>query len=159
LFDYATALTVFAPTEGALLERLHDDPDLVVFARPSIDMHLERLWSVDLSRFWLDAIAIASDDLLPRLATVATAEVIARRATSLGELSPLLDPVVSGGASDAEHRLLRYVALAVVIDREGLGDPEAGIWPQVVERLSENVEDTEGPLRVLLDELVGRRVR
>jgi hypothetical protein len=122
-------------------------------------MHLERLWSVDLSRFWLDAIAIASDDLLPRLATVATAEVIARRAKSLEELSPLLDPVVGGGASDAEHRLLRYVALAVVIDREDVRDPEAGIWPQVVERLSENVEDTEAPLRVLLDELVGRRVR
>ena len=77
LFDYAVA-TTFAAGGEEFAERLHADPDLVLFARPSVDMHLERLWGAGPGEFWDTAVRIASDEGLPRLATVALAEVAAR---------------------------------------------------------------------------------
>ncbi len=153
-FDYAVAVTIFAPTEQALTERLHNDPDLVLFARPSIDMHLDRLWTADPSLFWKHAFAIVADEDLPRLAAVAIAEVAARRAVELDELAPLIDPIVDGNASPAQQRILRYLALAVVIDRQDGDNPRPEIWPRVVERLSDNVATTELPLRILLTDLL-----
>ena len=79
LYDYALAVTLFGETEDAFIRRLQADHDLVLFARPSLDIHLERLWAADPARFWRVADEIASDDALPRLATVAVAEVAARR--------------------------------------------------------------------------------
>ncbi len=154
LFDYAVAITVFAVAEDALRARLHDDPDLVLFAMPSIDMHLERLWTADPGRFFETGLAIAGDTALPRLATVVTAEVAARRAARLADLDVLLGPVLAGGASSGALRLLRYLAVAMAIDREDADDASLGVWPTVVERLSENVTVTELPLRIMLDSLV-----
>jgi hypothetical protein len=156
LFDYGVAVTVFAVAEDTLRTRLHDDPDLVLFARPSIDIHLERLWTADPRRFFQVGLAIAEDSTLPRLVTVVIAEVGARRAGRLGDLDALLGPVLAGGASLGALRLPRYLAVAVVIDREDADDASPGIWPAVVERLSENVTVTELPLRIMLNSLAGR---
>ena len=48
------------------------------------------------------------------------------------------------------------ITAAVVIDRQDHDDPEPGVWPEVVERLSENPQASELPLRVLLDDLLRR---
>ena len=154
LFDYAVAVTVFAEAGDALLRSLQEDPDLVLFARPSIDMHLERLWSDDPEAFWTVAFAVTGDESLPRLAAVAATEVVARRVVAVDELAPLVAPLIAGEGSPAQERLLRYLALAVVIDREERADIAPGIWPEVVELLSTNVETTEVPLRILVDDLV-----
>ena len=74
----------------------------------------------------------------------------------LADLDVLLGPVLAGGASPGALRLLKYLAIAVAIDREDADDPSPGIWPTVVERLSENVTVTELPLRIMLDSLVKR---
>jgi hypothetical protein len=158
LFDYAVAVTLFGSAADAMTKRLHDDPDLVLSARPSIDMHLERLWTAGPEAFWPVALAIAADDELPRLATVAVSEVVARRATAIDELEPLLQPVLAGDGSPAHERVLRYVAVAIVIDREEQDDWQPGVWPEVIERLSTNIPVAELPLRTLLDDFVRREL-
>jgi len=157
LFDYAVAVTIFAAITTALQVRLRDDPDLVLFARPSIDMHLERLWAAGPSGFFEVGLAIVADPALPRLATVAVAEAAARRTVRAADLEALLDPIIAGNASPGAERLLRYLAVAVVIDRDDAVQPDPGVWPAVAERLSANTAATELPLRLLLGSLLQRR--
>ncbi|MBD1271721.1 hypothetical protein IDH50_15865 [Aeromicrobium tamlense] len=58
IFDYAVAAAVLAP--AGLARVLEEDPNLVVFARPSIDLLIADLWSADPNRetYWDTAIVL-----------------------------------------------------------------------------------------------------
>jgi hypothetical protein len=155
LFDYAVASTVLAGLDDpSLLARLRDDAVVALFARPSIDMHLERLWNADRRRFWEVALQGSGEDPRPGLVCVIFAEVAARRAEQLEDLAALLDAAAQPSPPAGTIRLWRDLVVAVVLDRQN--DPQAplGVWPQVVARLSAHVAATEYPLRILLDDLV-----
>lgn len=153
LFDYVVAITLFGTTDEALVERLRDDPDLVLFVRPSMDMHLERLWTQDLEAFWKTARRLAADIAVPRIAEVAAAEVAARRTRHADDLTPLLDAAIDGPEAAEDARLLRFVAVAADIDlREG-DTARLDVWAEVVSRLAAHLPALELPLRILLDAL------
>lgn len=156
LFDYGVAVAILAESGDGLLSRLRADADLVLFARPSVDMHLERLWDDDPGRFLELAIAVSDDGDLPRLTGVAFAEVIARRAGQVDQLQPLLDALDRPAQQAAAARLLDDVAIAVSIDCENEPAAREGIWPHVLSLLSERVERAETAIRILLNALVLR---
>lgn len=153
LFDYVVATTLFGSTGPALVERLHDDPDLVLFARPSLDMHLERLWTHHVESFWRTARELAADTAVPRIAEVAAAEVAARRAEDADDLTPLLDAAVDEPHDGANARLLRFVAVAADIDLKESDRVRLDVWAEVVSRLAGHLPRNELPLRLLLDTL------
>ncbi len=155
LFDYAAASTVLAGLDDpSLLARLRDDPAVALFARPSIDMHLERLWNADRQRFWGVALQASGEDPRPGLVCVIFAEVAARRVERLDDLAPLLEASAQPSPPAGTITLWRDLVVAVGLDRQN--DPQAplGVWPQVAARLSVHVAATEYPLRILLDDLV-----
>jgi hypothetical protein len=59
LFDYALERLMLRPDPHALTRLLEDRPDLVVFMRPSIDLHFQHLWARDEDRssFWQAVLA------------------------------------------------------------------------------------------------------
>jgi hypothetical protein len=155
LFDYAVASTVLAGLDDpSLLARLRDDPAVALFARPSIDMRLERLWNSDRQRFWGIALQASGEDPRPGLVCVIFAEVAARRVQQIDDLAMLLEAAAQPSPPAGTIRLWRDLVVAVGLDRQN--DPQAplGIWPQVAARLSAHVAATEYPLRILLDDLV-----
>lgn len=153
LFDYAVATTLFAASEDTLLARLRNDPDLSLFARPAIAMHMERLWPADTGVFWDAAHRLAQTPAVPRLVTAAGAEIAARRATSVDDLVPVVEAASPAPGSEAAQRLLQYVAIAVTIRLDDTPDADVSVWAGVAGLLAAEVAARELPLRILLSTL------
>lgn len=156
LFDYAVATTVFASTSDVLSQRLHDDPDLVLFARPSIAMHFERLWNSDVDVFWITALRLVKDPAIPRIAATAAVEIAARRAASTEDVKQLVDAAMEAHGTAQARRLLHYLAVAVDIRLGADAAAPLAVWADVAVQLSNDVSSTELPLRILVSTLVRR---
>lgn len=75
LFDYAVALVHFEACSGGLPEWLQEDPDLLLFARPSIDMYLDMAWNQG-SPMFCELVLKLADPRMSPMAMTAVAEVI-----------------------------------------------------------------------------------
>ncbi|MFJ7164365.1 hypothetical protein ACIQUV_02530 [Streptomyces globosus] len=133
LFDYAVALVHFEAFSGGLPECLQEDPDLLLFARPSIDMYLDMAWNQGPAVFCELVLKLADPGMSP-MAMTAAAEVMARNTRSTADLEPLLEATTN--AVPAAQRLLQAAAIAVSIR---IADPSllgTGVWAAIAERLS-----------------------
>ncbi|MER7805420.1 ATP-binding protein [Streptomyces parvulus] len=133
LFDYAVALVHFEAFSGGLPECLQDDPDLLLFARPSIDMYLDMAWNQGPAVFCELVLKLADPGISP-MAMTAAAEVMARNTRSTADLEPLLETMSS--AMPAAQRLLQAAAVAVSIRVADSSLPGTGVWAAIAERLS-----------------------
>ncbi|MFE3237549.1 hypothetical protein ACFXKJ_36185 [Kitasatospora indigofera] len=133
LFDYAVALVHFEAFSGGLPECLQEDPDLLLFARPSIDMYLDMAWHQGPAVFCELALKLAAHWMSPMAATAA-AEVIARSTQSTADLEPLLE--AASNAAPAAQRLLQAASIAVSIRVANQSLPAPGVWAAIAERLS-----------------------
>ena len=72
LFDYAVARLLLGATTNAALDRAVANPELLLFVRPSYDLHLRGLWALDATRqtFWNAASAMAICGDLPAIGLV-----------------------------------------------------------------------------------------
>jgi glycosyltransferase involved in cell wall biosynthesis len=70
LFDYAVARLLFRGEAKDLLQRLENEPDLALFARPSIVLHFHHVWVTDPARtsFWDLVEAFQQSDNLSEIA-------------------------------------------------------------------------------------------
>jgi len=152
-FDHAVSLT-FADAPDSLPRALDGDPNIALFARPSVELYLQRLWLQNRGAFWTTVLALFPGGPGTRLVTITALQVAARSSNEISDLAGLLDPITSGMATDAQYQALRYLALAVSLDREDSPNAPPGVWPAVAELISVAGADAELPLRVLLGSLI-----
>jgi hypothetical protein len=119
LFDYAVAQLVLGrPGQPMyLLDRLAEDPDLVVITKPSLDMHLAAIWHSDPSRntFWDLAVQLDQDGRGHALAGLAAAAVSVHEGLAAGDLDPLLSACCT-----ARHRTQMADARRLVAQISGV---------------------------------------
>ena len=136
LFDYACARLWMPKTPEKLAQALRANPDLLLVARPSLDMHLRRLWDADANRaaFWNAVLAIADDKLVSEVGQIVGATITADSATSLNDFKPLLDAASHPPGRAAAARALRHI---VESHREMYGrsphKTTATPWPSLID--------------------------
>lgn len=110
LFDYAVAVTYLAQSLDGLQERLDADPDLLLFARPSIDMYLRTAWARGPGTFCALALALMTLPS-PGMAATALADVVTDDCDQAADLEPLLSP--GPRTEEGAKRVLAAIAIAV----------------------------------------------
>lgn len=159
LFDYAVERSLLRGTTDVVAEAILDDPDLLVFARPSFDLHFRHLWETDPARrrFWDAAVDLASVEGIPRIgrviAPVAGAELI-RDLADFGPLLDQLDAADEARRGGAEEMLRHLVGSAIGSDPKlYLLDPRRlAAWTEFAAALAEN--DLRRPVAFSLRQLV-----
>lgn len=117
LFDYAIAALVLASDgESRLTRVLDEDPNLVLVARPSIDLHLADLWHSEPTRTLFGTVAFALARRRSVLAGVAAARILATDVTSLSDVAWLTPP---GDDEDLDAVILGWIAGVM----EAAGEP------------------------------------
>lgn len=150
LFDYALAVAYFAVGDQGLVGRLGEDPDVLLFAHPSVDMYLELAWRQSSSQFWQLGVKLAAPSM-PRMARAAVAAVAVRCCRSVDELEFLLAQLGSGSAET--QALVHAVAVAVSVGVKSGGVADLGVWCDFAERLSGQPGATTGALLGLVYDL------
>ncbi len=121
LFDYAVERSLLRGTADLVAGAILADPDLLVFARPSFDLHFHHLWEADPTRrrFWDAAVDLASVEDIPGIgrviAPVAGAELIGELA-DFGPLLEQLDSSDEGRRRGAEETLRHLIGSAISSD-------------------------------------------
>ena len=103
LFDYAVERSLLRGTDDARAEAILADPDLLLFARPSFDLHFRHLWELDADRrrFWEACLELARAGEVPRIGRIIAPVVAAEIVRDGAELQPLLGEL---GLADEERR-------------------------------------------------------
>lgn len=129
LFDYALARVWLPPEPDELTALLTAKPELVLFARPSLDLYFERLWHRDArrSRFWEAVLTTCANPQMPDVATIIGPGVCAHHAITLDDVGPLLAAVRAGTVGGL--RALRHLELAM--RGAPAHAPLRGAWDQV----------------------------
>ncbi|MER6958898.1 ATP-binding protein [Streptomyces sp. NPDC000618] len=154
LFDYAVGTVYFDSFSDGLTECLRADPDLLLFARPSIDVYLQMAWKQGAAPFYTLALELMATPS-PSMTAPAIADVVVRNCSNAAEIEPLL-----AGVPDSTAELKRLLgAIAVVVSiriKEGsLANP--GVWADAAERLSRAPEHAGSALGVLITDLASHR--
>ncbi|WUH91929.1 ATP-binding protein [Streptomyces sp. NBC_00433] len=154
LFDYAVGTVYFDSFSDGLTECLRADPDLLLFARPSIDVYLQLAWKQGAVPFCTLALELVAPPS-PSMTAPAIADVVVRNCINAAEIEPLL-----AGVPDSTVELKRLLgAIAVVVSiriKEGrLANP--GVWANAAERLSRTPEHAGSALGVLVTDLASHR--
>ncbi|MEU5335649.1 hypothetical protein AB0G51_20310 [Streptomyces asoensis] len=152
LFDYALAITYFYTGSNGLAGRLSTDPDVLLFAHPSVDMYLELVWRQGPQGFWQLATRLAVQPM-PGMATAAIAGVVMRCCGTTDALAPLLDQLAAG--TPEAQRLVHALAVAVslALKSEAISAPQ--IWCDFAARLSQTPGAAVGALLILVCDLAG----
>ncbi|MER6112979.1 hypothetical protein [Streptomyces hirsutus] len=154
LFDYAVAVTYLSQTPAGLQERLAADPDLLLFARPSIDMYLRTAWARDRGAFCALALALMTLPS-PGMAATAIAAVVTDDCDQAADLEPLLSP--DPRTEEGAKRVLAAIAIAVSLKLKESSVQRPGIWAEVTERLSRRPAASLPALGVLVTDLASHR--
>lgn len=116
LFDYSVSRLLLPQTAAELVQRLVDDPDLVLVVRPSLTILLHRLWTEDRNRFWDVAFKIVEAPTLPEIGKLIAPAVISGMANSEADLQPLYDALASTDdrMKESAQHVLRHVVGALL---------------------------------------------
>ena len=113
LFDYAVDRAMLRGTDETATEAILADPDLLVFARPSFDLHFRHLWELDPERrrFWDVSLNLSSVPGVPQIGRVIAPVVAAELIRDVGEFTPLLEHlgVAEEGRRSAAEEMLRHL--------------------------------------------------
>jgi hypothetical protein len=114
LFDHAVERLRFRGGEDALAAQLAADPDLLLLARPSLEMLLRHVWGSgpDRAPFWELAGALVREDGIASIGRVIAPTVAATLVRSAEDLGPLLAALRAGPDPVAEDLLRHLVAAA-----------------------------------------------
>ncbi|MVO90585.1 hypothetical protein GPA10_39005 [Streptomyces sp. p1417] len=154
LFDYAVAVAYLSQTPDGLQERLDADPDLLLFARPSIDMYLRTAWARDPGVFCALALALMTLPS-PGMAATALADVVTNDCHQAADLEPLLSP--DPRTEEGAKRVLAAIAIAVSLKLKESSLQHPGVWAEVAERLSRTPARSLPALGVLVTDLTSHR--
>jgi DNA replication protein DnaC len=142
LFDYAIARLLLLGAPEKVLQRLVNDPDLVIVIRPSLLFHFRRLWAIDKSRqqFWGLVFRILHASQIPEIGKLIGPAVGSELARSLPDLEPLYTALDNSSPEDhVAEQALRHLFGALLVGAPSelpLVGPHAGPWCQLLERVS-----------------------
>jgi hypothetical protein len=145
LFDYAVARLLMRGDAGRLVARLSHDPEVALFARPSVVLHFQYLWAQNVRHdgFWSLAVALIRERGISLIAQLIGPSV----STELAEGSADFDVLVAASEDgneqdqDAADIAVRHIVGALLVGRSqrpivGL---DAGPWCELAERLSRHL--------------------
>lgn len=177
LFDYAVERFLLRGTVDVAADAIRADLDLLVFARPSFDLHFRHLWETDATRrhFWVAAVDLAATEDIPRIGRVIAPLAGAELARDLADLRPLLEQLDApdegrrGGAEETlrhliasaissdpkpylrdQRRLAAWTEFSAVLADRHLRRPLAFSLRQLVWALSDDIEVLDSPQRAEL---------
>ena len=142
LFDYAVARLLLRGDVRSAVNRLKADPELSLFARPSLVLHFHHLWPLDATHhtFWTLVFALIAESGIPLTAQLTGATVsaeLARTASDFDELVALSEHPDDAATAIADAAIRHVVGALMVGKSQGsLAGPTAGRWCDLAERLS-----------------------
>ena len=154
LFDYAVAVTYLTQFPDGLEEGLRADPDLLLFARPSIDMYLRKVWAQEpglLCRLSLALMGLSSTGM----PATAVADIVVDECDRVSDLEVLLQP--DPGAEQKAKRVLDAIAIVVSLKLEEGTLRRPGVWVRVAECLSRRPAQVLSVLWGLVTKLASHR--
>ena len=182
LFDYAVDRTMLRGTDGTATDAILADPDLLVFARPSFDLHFRHLWELDAERrrFWDASVDLSAVPGMPQIGRVIAPVVAAELIRDVAEFGPLLDQLadadnerrsgaeetlrhLTGAATSGdsksylrdERRLAAWTEFSAALAESELRPPVIFSLRQLVWSLSDDIAALDQPKR----EYLGRAAR
>lgn len=110
LFDYAVARLLLRGDRKHLVSLFHDHSELVLIARPSLDLHFRHVWESDSTRteFWKLVLEVFQKDDVPEIVKIIGPSVAAEVAKELTDLQ-----VLCSALFDADHSVRKYAAQAL----------------------------------------------
>lgn len=134
LFDYSVAALIFAvDDESQLVTLLQADPNLVLVARPSIDLHLADLWHVDQDRSTFAATVASLAQHGDSLAGVAAIRVLVSEASTDDDVRWLID--LSRSESVTFSTIIGWIAGVLDAEDEAArkrARSKVGLWTKVL---------------------------
>jgi nucleoside phosphorylase len=141
LFDYGVAALILTDgDESLLMPRLEQDPNLVLIARPSIDLHLADLWHVDDDHCTFAAVVAELVRHGDSLAGVAAVRVVVSEAEAEADLRWLTD--LSTGHTAVFSTIAGWIAAMLDAADEGVQlriRERLEIWATVLEKAAAQV--------------------
>ncbi|MCU1336692.1 MAG: hypothetical protein JWO19_2273 [Bryobacterales bacterium] len=138
LYDYAVA-RLYVPPEGAgLIELLAKQADLLIAIRPSIEIHLQRLWHRDLAAFW-DLTFRALTSPLNEVGKLLGPSVVALHATTLAQTQPLANCLDDPSRSATGIAALQHILATLLTHGTATGRPRPGPWAEFLDLTTANV--------------------
>lgn len=157
LFDYVTARFLLRGTDESFINRLTNDPELVLVIRPSLVLHFHYLWMTDphRNRFWDLILRMMRAEAIREIGRLVGPSVAVELARDSSDLEPLFAAIESPDEkrrNAAEGALRHFVgSLAASDSGRPLAGPDAGPWCGLLERVSRNLRDPVAyTVRVLL---------
>ena len=153
LFDYAAERLLLRLDTAELVERLREQPDLALIARPSLTLHFQWLWQNARHAYWDLTLQIAAEPSLRLLARLVGPAVAAEAASSLEDLDPLITAFEMGGETRTRAReVLRHLIgarIAAGVDSHPLQGAPTRVWSRFAARLTALLGDTVDAVRIL----------
>ncbi len=141
IFDYATACLLLRGTDESFLQRMVDDPELVLAIRPSLVFHFQYIWASDPSRnrFWDLGLHVIQETDIPEVGKLIGPTIAAELATEISDFEPLLEYLTGENTSKAElaEEALRHTFGALFMPEQQLVGEGAGPWSELLERISD----------------------
>lgn len=137
LFDYAVARLYVPPQVDVFLQRLVDEPDLLVAIRPSIEIHYQRLWDTDPESFWVLTVR-ALEAQIPEIGKLIGPTIAAQRAGKVTQLQPLVDLLSSPTPAERATgiAILRHAMVALLTQGMGSNASILGPWITLLDQIS-----------------------
>lgn len=159
LFDYAVERLMFR--EGDVVQCLASDSELVLVARPSLDMHFQKIWSLDESRniFWELIFKVVKDKKILEVGKLIGPFIAARSCSKLQDLHPFIQAIENPSEADVAEAVLRHIIQSLLAmnpeDKVArLVGMTAGPWTELVKYLSLKISQSKsGIVCMLLIEL------
>lgn len=143
LFDYACARLWMPETAAKLVEALRANSDLILVARPSLDMRLRQLWDADPQHapFWEAVLAVAADASIAEAAQIVGATVAADSAADLEDFRALLAALETDAGRPSAVRALTHIIASCRLRAADMASPAALTaepWPSLVDAIVTN---------------------
>lgn len=158
LFDFAVFKLLLEGTIEPVIDRLADDPQLIVFVRPSLVYYFKYLWTVDDSKetFWNANFQLIRSEGIPEVGKLIGTAVVTELRKDISEFTPLIRALASD-TDNIPSRVLRHLFGALLTkphDEQKLVGIDAGPWCELIDEVSEELTDkTAFTVRLLLYEL------
>lgn len=117
LFDYAVARLLFRGIPQSLIQRLESDVNLVLAVRPSIVMHFQHLWLIDITLFWDTYFQLLRSEQIPEIGKLVGASVAVEFMREAESFAPLESALSSEDVQQRElgEKAFRHVTGALLV--------------------------------------------
>jgi hypothetical protein len=148
LFDYAVSRILFRGSPNHIVDRLVNDPEIILAIRPSIVFHLQYIWDNDPSRdsYWDLVLQIIGNKNIREVGKLIGPALAADLSTNLSDFVRLLERLSDNPQNRVDIvKALQHISGAIIAkaqdnERSIIGQ-NAGPWCELTERMSSYLDD------------------